>query len=62
MIKKELKKYSQRLNLGLALSGGLIGVLPVIREDLGSYYGLIFVATSLVSAWCVAQKQNLNAN
>ena len=56
------KKYSQRLNLGLALTGALIAILPQLRDDLGSYYGLIFVVTSLASAWCVSTKQNLNAD
>lgn len=58
----ELKKHSQKLNLVLGISGALMAALPLMKDDLGSYYGLVMLITAIVSAACVATKQNLSAN
>lgn len=58
-LQNELKKYSQRLNLAIAVTGAIIAGLPLLRDDLGTYYGIIFIFTSIISAVCVAKKQTL---
>lgn len=57
----ELKKHSQQLNLVLGVSGAFLAGLHYIKDDLGTYYGIVFVITSVISAFCVAKKQNLDA-
>lgn len=59
-MKNELRKHSQRLNLVLGVSGAMVLGLPLIEGELGPFYGVVMFITAIVSAYCVAKKQNLN--
>ncbi len=58
-VMNELKKHSQKLNLVLGVCGAVTAALPLMKDDLGSFYGLIMLVTAVVSAMCVAKKQSL---
>ncbi len=59
MVKQELKKYSQRLNIAIAVLSAILGLLPFWQPQLGSHYTLVFTITSMLSTLAVAKKQNL---